>query len=581
MISLEGALQSIATQIVKTYKADKLDIDALSILLNETGSGQTEASTDDLMTILGILLRRHPTYIIVDGVDECDEPDRLLQHLLTLCRIHDCRLLLLSRPTIELTSRSLIDTPQEVQSCILSLTGSLNFNDIQDFLVAHLRRLAESGSFGNHKLKAIKETSFALAEHANGMFLWARLFVNYLYCSALTPRDRFLALTKPSQLEGIENLYDRILSLLGKNNQQEKLIADDIIQWVSGSLYPLSISSLHVALAIIPGQPTIPLQYLNDFPACIPRITCALVEITELGNLGFIHLSFKEYLESKGDNSELLSLHDTAGVNCHIASKCLSYLAYDVPARPLQNVRPVDMVNCGWLEEAGASSIQARPEDERRVAKSETLQNLAKRYPLLRYAALSWSTHLMRAHGSENSELGDYHDTRGPLEVERSQSRLDELLKKKDAWTTILARFLVDRKCVTTWVEACCIFQYSPRLFQLIPLLEYLRERGSARTMADRELWWIVSGLQQLDGALKNLWEQYRTALRRNPSLIWQDRITAAEDEHFWPVWKGRPWSLQDENREDENDADAGFIPDHGDRRKRRRTEGVMHRYIS
>lgn len=132
--SPEGALQSIASQLVRTHKADKLTIDAISMLLNETSSGQSEASNDDILMLLGIMLRRYPTFIVIDAVDECDEPDKLLEYLLGLCKTHDCRMLLLSRPTINLSSRPLGGMPRDIGTCILGLTGSLNFNDIQKFL---------------------------------------------------------------------------------------------------------------------------------------------------------------------------------------------------------------------------------------------------------------------------------------------------------------------------------------------------------------------------------------------------------------------------------------------------------------
>lgn len=414
------------------------------------------------------------------------------------------------------------------------------------------------------------------------MFLWARLFVNYLYSPALTPRERVSALTKPAQLEGIDNLYDRILSLLGKNNEREKAVAGDVIRWISGTLYPLGTRSLHIALAIIPGQPTSQLQYLVDFPDCIPRITCALVEIEENGNLGFIHLSFKEYLESKAENAEILSLQDTAAVNLHLATRCLSYLAYDVPARPLQRLKSIHIPGCGWLHEASASHIEASNEDQANAAESESFEQLEKRYPLLRYAAVSWCTHLMRAHGSDNEEiLKDPATSR--LYVERSQSRLDELLKERNPWTSILARFLVDRRSVTTWVEACCIFNYVPRITQLLGQLEYLRERGSAKTLEGRELWWVLSGMHQLSGALDGLWSHHSRSLTQNPSLIWQDSITAAEDEIFWPNAPDQRWIFEGKSEDDRTDANGGFLPDFGNDRKRQRTGGLdgrLYRYV-
>jgi hypothetical protein len=51
----------------------------------------------------------------------------------------------------------------------------------------------------------------------------------------------------------------------------------------------------------------------------------------------------------------------------------------------------------------------------------------------------------------------------------------------------------------------------------------------------------------------------------QNPTLIWQESITTAEDREFWPVeiWEDESWRMDNGPAEHEEDTNAGFRPDH------------------
>lgn len=545
------ALQSIASQLVNYHRRNKLTIDALEILMNEIGSGQHQASMDDVLALLGILLRQHPTFLVIDAVDECENAVTFLELLKKLCRSNDCRVLLLSRPTITLPLWFTSLKSEDVESCVFSLPVSLNFSDIKSFLDHHLSCMADGHLFGLDETIDLETISVDLTNNANGMFLWARLLVNYLYCSAVTPLERRYALYNPARLEGLEQLYDCILEVLGKSSQKEQTVAGNVFQWISDSLIPLNTRAMHTALAIVPGTPTNKLHHLSDFPDCIPIITCALVEITDDANLSFIHLSFKEYLESKDG---AFSLKDKAAVNMHLAMRCLSFLACDVPAKPLQ--QPKSKVDGDTPPQAGCDHREATMEEQEQMLRSTALENMERKYPLLRYAALSWYTHLQRAHPFV-----------APAEAEKLYNSQSEgpsnILERNDSWIPILARFLVRRYTVTMWVEACCVFRFLPRLNNLATVFDCLMYFGSADTAAGRESWWVAHSLQQLAGAVEHLHERYNEALMENPTLIWQSQITTAIDRTFWPVWDQKDAWISPQANGREGDVNSGFRPDY------------------
>ena len=133
----------------------------------------------------------------------------------------------------------------------------------------------------------------------------ATTFKNDLLRSpGLSPRDCHLILEEANLLEGLEGLYSGMLSLIGRKSPRSgRITTGKIFKRIVGSPYPLSASTLHTALAIDPGYATVDDQYLVNYPDCIAHITCALVEINADGSLGFIHLSFREYLRSSASEA--------------------------------------------------------------------------------------------------------------------------------------------------------------------------------------------------------------------------------------------------------------------------------------
>jgi hypothetical protein len=124
------------------------------------------------------------------------------------------------------------------------------------------------------------------------------------------------------------------------------------------------------------------------------------------------------------------------------------------------------------------------------------------------------------------------------------------------------------------------MYKHVPRINGLLPKLADLRHSSSIQTVQARELWWVVSGLHQLSGALDHLMARHYSPLMQNPTLIWQERIRAAEDLYFWPVWEERSLNAATGPMKDEEDAEAGFRPDGRDI-KRPRTESSTSTFVS
>lgn len=241
---------------------------------------------------------------------------------------------MLGRPDI------LLPRPFTKLPCLaLDLTSKDNYADILAMITMEFENLWDQGKFGNRPISV--DAAERTSRHANGMFLWARLFLSYLDSPALTPKKRHSFVIDAINFEGLNGLIIAILMRLDAWTSAEKTVVLNIFRWVAASLYPLTAASLHTALAITPGDETTDLDYLTDFPGCLPHLTGALVEIDAFGRPAFMHLSVKEFLTSTDPRVPTsLSLAKGAVVHDTLASCCLSYLTHDIPRRPIRPLIP-------------------------------------------------------------------------------------------------------------------------------------------------------------------------------------------------------------------------------------------------
>lgn len=571
-------------------------------MFDRYGKDQQQASFNEVLGMLRLLVQHWPTFLLIDGVDECSDSGQFLKDLWEILTGLDCRVLLLSRPNLGFPRHYRFKNTELWQ---IHLSAGDNAAYIRLFLRQHLNEMADESLFGS---KTVDDNLVDdLTQRSNGMFLWASLLLKYLECPALSPLERYVTLQKANLLEGLSNLYNKILGTLGNSYERQKHVAADTFKWLSFSLYSLGTEELHTALAIIPGKPTDDLQLLADYPRCIQQITLALVDINLHGTISFIHLSLKEFLETDPTCHPFFSLRDQPSIHGGLAARCISYLIRDIPEKPLRRLeRDLSL-------ETGVVSCGAEARLEERLSPGDNRANLLKMFPFVKYASFCWATHLTRSLSTRRASVPasrtilDYD----PQGIDRSRPSLDEedsllwgqasnqcpasgspaentgrrtrsafsperenmrqsiptardfqrVPSQEYPWIPLLSEFLVRRLAVTVWVEACWTFNLPPTISpQLIIALEQLPSNCSPTTIEGRELWWIYASMGQLSEALKELREKHRDTLVQNPTLIWQPHIVSATDPDFWPLWE---IGLHEENEDGDEPimVRAGFSP--------------------
>lgn len=253
-----------------------------------------------------------------------------------------------------------------------------------------------------------------LVRGADGMFLWAKLMVNYLNSPALTPSKRLSTIHRVLFPEGLEKMYDRILALIATRGVTERLLAGHIFSWITHSKSPLSLQQLYEAVHC-DEKPGSDVESDHSFLDTIGIICGSLVErrtsraipsfavpdngeshvAPDPGGLGFIHLSVLEYFKQMQQDQSRLDLEwlklREPDVHYDLAERCL---------RQVSTLRP--------REKAVLGSFTA-------------------------YAVAHWISHLSDSTEKHISNPADHHAVVGRLAV-------------------TLATFLEDPKMTTSWL---------------------------------------------------------------------------------------------------------------------------------
>ena len=584
--SRSKAWRAIVAQLLYESKNDRGVIDAATILMDEGGTGQLLASDDEIEELLGILLHRLSVFLVLDGVDECRDWDRLLLDLWELCTRSDTKVVLLSRPTL-LFPAPYSDKRRDT-SWRVRLTSSQNNTDIKMLLGAHLESMLENGLIPAYRtdLNVVDE----IALRSNGMFLWVRLLLNYVACHVLSPAERLQALQEANMLEGLEKMYTCILQVIESRYNREKTFVFQVLNWMLVAYRQMSFGEIHTATAIRPDCPTAEDSYIADFEQTLCSSSLGLIEVNA-GKVQFIHTSVRDYLASAvSSKTTFKALKNEAHLS--LSSVCLSYLTYDMPTSPLswhsetaasalphigsalqQFQRGASRIHksdpLGPSEEATKAEFRRILETDfaanapvpqqptsarkRRQAESssaehpkeaqtaETKQQVSRRgaeiesrFPLLGYAARHWHEH------AKDSLAGCHL----PLTATDFATCNDFL--------TILSTFMLDRKLVTIWVEACSLYGFIPSVQHFVGPLSRLGYHNLTPGIAQREFLWMCAGLRQLSAALQHLETMHMELLNAKPAAIWSNAIKASTDAEFWPLW-------EPPGRREDGDSDYGL----------------------
>ncbi|KAJ5911088.1 uncharacterized protein N7473_000391 [Penicillium subrubescens] len=270
-------------------------------------------------------------YLIIDGLDECDEKecDEVILNL-TRLRQSDTRTLkifIASRPDIE---GQLFGAGKPQYR--ISVTEDKVKPGMELYIDVTLSRLLENGKLKLRDGRLIATISQALLDGSDGMILWTRLFIEEL-CAQGSDKEISVALTQ--LLRGLAELYDQKLRrVTSKPNVKN---TTDMLRFCAFLKRSLTLLEYEDLLGIKPEQESHqPGNCPNDMIQVISNC-CGLIFVDEEDStVHYVHHSFKEHLLASMD--QFSGTIDVADVDQHLGILCLTYLDFTDSKRQLARV---------------------------------------------------------------------------------------------------------------------------------------------------------------------------------------------------------------------------------------------------
>ncbi|KAL7961267.1 hypothetical protein V8C34DRAFT_274241 [Trichoderma compactum] len=478
------AYRVLLSQILQYKINDDQLRETLEFAMYFQSPGQKTASKKEINDLMELCLHSDDNvYLVLDGLDECEDSRELVEKLRRLTDQATTRLALFCRPTLTWLSKRISSLK------IISIDLS-NKDDIQHYLRQSLKDMKIEGLLP--KSLDYKEVAKTLTRRADGMFLWARLMVTYLNSPALYPAQRTQAISEMDNPEGLDVMYERILRLIEGSNKTMHRLAGQSFLWLSYGKRPLIPAELESGLVPFDANPNEEEAWkLPEFEDVIVRACGGLVELSPKsidfwGNtfrpLRFIHASVKEYFA----NSESTSMNGLIPpppliAHARLATMCLKYLTYRVPS-------------------SGKLGNNVVPKD------------LWSAFPFSNYAMVRWTSHLVLTIQDSN-----YREAKPELQVLFSA----------------LKQFFTQPKVLMAYIEGCYTYGEAPNAKSLRVWAESSSSGVSSKPEAG-----IRTTIVEFSHFLDRLESDWGRTLRNNPASIWEE-VTAFTPSPLLPKHGG------------------------------------------
>ena len=393
-----SVLRSWAWQLLRYVGREK------ALQFNEPCEKGEFVTADHAMEIIGGLHNPQiPTWLVLDGLDECNEEDK--EGLLRACKILAKKYMIAFISRREPSIEQGIGEASRNNSVHFQITKDSNRMDIDAYLSQKVREMSIANEDLSMELQ--KEIADTLSEGANGMFLWAHFVSQAVLkaCRKGTINQVKEALYK--QPKDIEDFYKSTLDVVREDTLWPQERWYKIFQWICFGYRPLTLTELRRAISVNLDESRYnPDEQVNDVGEMLLEKCGCFVEIdSEKQTVQLLHASVKEFLQAQVFHPELKL--DTCTAHTYLARACLTYLSYD-DRRPLE-------IDRGTSEEE---------------AKYQYISHLQiKGNQFLVYASSHWYQHLAEV---------------GVLESHRSEC------------ITSFRRFATSEVLILRWLQLCC-----------------------------------------------------------------------------------------------------------------------------
>ncbi|CAH0017112.1 unnamed protein product [Clonostachys rhizophaga] len=356
------------------------------------------ASEHELIDTIQLCLKELPrSNFILDGIDECSNDTKLLKNIKFWCETTSVKIILLSRPDVSSLRKAISPT-----STITMIDSTLG-RDICRYLTPEFDDFRDEGLLP--KDADIEMLARHLGKRAEGMFLWARVMIEYLASPALSKRQRLEIIMEdtPGGLDRLEDLYCKIQDRIDALDGPSRQLAQKALVWLAHTRLTLPELS-----EVITDE-----DWVSDrdegsdhFEHAVIVSCRGIIEKRSNGIFRYIHLTAREFAQNGSRRSARQALIPHAHIaKAQIVEYCVRYFNKRIPANPL----------------SGQLGVTA------------DVNIIIERWPLLKFASRNWMAFAV--------ELLCSHET------EFSGNQMEGLYTEINA-------FMKNRFFVMVWIEA-------------------------------------------------------------------------------------------------------------------------------
>ncbi|KAJ7629681.1 ankyrin repeat-containing domain protein [Mycena polygramma] len=328
----------------------------------ESCQGEVFPTYDDLLVMLATILSECTrTYIVLDALDECSEPDALIQFFCTLRGwAKPVHLFVASQP-----HKIFVESLVFEEATVIVLEPVTTHADILQFVHSKLR-LKEL----KHVQKA-EDAASKIVNKSNGMFRMAECLLRELARTRVDPDLDAILARLPTDLFGI---YGRFL---------EHISADDfvyvtrLLRWLAFSARPVTLRELEDALAIHFSDPNHGVFEQKNRGRLV--VVCDLLE--GLVAVGLASSTSRRHQDLPQTTGSVVALAHSSVADYIVSEHFLEEYKHDLREAPSHTFLTQSCV-------AYLLHFKNNP------LNSTTLPH----YPLALYAAKFWSHHLFQCH---------------------------------------------------------------------------------------------------------------------------------------------------------------------------------------
>ncbi|KAL8655330.1 MAG: hypothetical protein Q9226_003086 [Calogaya cf. arnoldii] len=298
------------------------------------GEDRHTLNFDDLVDLVFLAIRQTAlTYIIIDGLDECErdarkEMSRFVDRLQGI--VSPTTKVFISCRQEDQILRSLQDVP------MIDLTPSALKDDIRLFVAASVSSRMTSGELRIRNPDLAKDITDELVGKAHGMFLWVFFQLDDL-CEA--PSDALIRKTLQNLPDGLVETYDRVLKKIWRDTIKRDMVRKAFM-WMGCARRPLRIEELREAAGFETNQKSWDSDMLPDADRMIEACKGLVVWDREDGIVRFAHHTVRQFLISGPTGTQESNLRcNNIEAELYVGEMCLTYLLFSDFENQIQ-VRP-------------------------------------------------------------------------------------------------------------------------------------------------------------------------------------------------------------------------------------------------